>query len=1054
MSNGSPRSARAAQGRMLARCSLAVLLACAPGGAGELARSRYVFRNYGIDQGLGDLTVTCITQDRTGFLWVGTQDGLYQFDGQSFVRFGRAEGLPSSIVTDVQLGRDGSLWVGTNLGIAHRQGTRFSAYGPDRGVPPDSIPPQGIATGRDGRVYVATDHGLRVLAETRFEGFAPPATRGRITAVLASADGSIWFGDNSGKVGRLAGEKLDMWEQRDGIPHERIDALCTGRNGELWIRTAHHLIVGGGGRAGGFVERGQGLPVSSYFGSILLDRSGGLWVPTDLGLAHLDQRGWKVVGHAQGLSADSVNAVFEDREGLLWIGLAGAGLDCWMGYPAWTCVTTSEGLSNDAIWCIGRDTEGALWVGTDYGINRLDPLSGAWRAWRDTDGLGGQCVYALLPDVRGGVWAGLYPGGITYVDSRRGPIEHYDGADGLDGDRIWDMAITTDGTLWVATTEGLYRAAVSDGRRRFSSVIPPGGDRTEPFWALLIDRQGRLWAGGQRGLAVLERAQWRRLTQRDGLREDGVGYLAEAADGDLWLGYYEAIGASRLHIDGNTLHLQHFDSTNGLASDAAWALACDAQGRAWIGTNRGLNMIRGDENRRYGRADGLFWSYVNALWVDADGSVWIGTSKGLARFLTGEQPRSSEPPNVVLLSATLGRRSLPLDRPGEASYDDRTFAVAFTGLAFHKPEETIFRYRLIGLEETPTETDHREARYPMLPPGTYTFEVESRNADGLWSPEAARFEFTISPPWYRTPAALLSAVIGLIALVGAAHKIRLRRVVEQKKRLGEAVTRRTEELQKEKATVEEQSRALMAASEERRRFYAMLVHDLKNPLTPILGGLEIIESELHPESRVGIRAVEVMRNAAARLRFLIDTYVSALRTAVVDRPEMSEFRVLDMVGDLALSYGPAAQKRGLKLLINGTLVDERWALERGGCLVRAPADAIYRAVENLLSNALKYATGEIRIWIREDGDHEVGLVVENDGMTISDADKEKIFKLYEQLENAKPGSGVGLASARRQIEALGGRLLVKDVEPSGVRFEIWIPRAPDTDEKAADPRIG
>lgn len=1011
----------------------------------DLAGRRFVFRNYGTAQGLADLTVTALAQDDVGFIWVGTQDGLYRFDGQRFDRFGCDDGLPSSYVHAVHFCRDGALWVGTNLGLALRVGDRFVAYGPEKGLLAESIPPQGIASSPDGMLVVATVHGLSVMKGNEFVPVHSQPLPGRPTAVLAAGGGVIWFGDASGRVGRIAGGELEVWGAESGLPSERVDGLLLDGNGSgLWARTANHLLVRHSPDRP-FVDLSDGVPPSSYFGSLALDSAGGLWVPTDFGIAHLARGAKKcsVVGREGGLTASAVNAFLQDREGLLWCGLAGAGLDCWLGYPDWTCFTAAEGLVNESIWSISRDSAGTLWVGTDAGVSRFDPAARRWRSW--TGSLPGTCAYAMVADPRSGVWVGFYPGGVCHIDPRSGNVNTYGPGDGLLGDRVWDLMLAADGALWVATTEGLYLGSRTEGHLRFSPVAIPGANGSEAIWALLRDKEGRIWVGGQHGVSRLEGGTWRRFTTRDGLRHDDVAYLAQAGDGAIWMGYYEAVGASRLVARGEKLEIQNFDTSNGLASNSTQALICDPAGRVWIGTSRGVTLLEGGRMTSYSDVDGLVWQYVNALWGDPDGGLWIGTGKGLAHFAHARQPRTRLSPNVVLLSARLGGQIVPLERAAHVGHKEGTFEITFTGLSFRRPDETLFRYRLIGLEETSTETSLREARYPKLPPGNYAFEVSCRNSSGIWSPTPARFEFSVSSPWYRTPVAMAFACIGIVFLIVAAYRARMGHAMEIRRKLEDAVARRTEELQREKRTVEEQSQALLAASEERRRFYAMLVHDLKNPLTPIIGGLEIVESEIPQESGAGQRAIEVMRNAAARMRFLIETYVAALRTAVVeDRPELRDFRVYDMVSDLALSYGPAAQKRGLDLLIDGDLVDERWALSRGGCLVRAPADAVYRAVENLLSNALKYAATEIRLRVDETHKRQVGLIVENDGPTISDADKERIFGLYEQLDNSKPGSGVGLASARRQVEAIGGKLLVRDIAPSGVRFEIWIPRSDRT----------
>ena len=298
-----------------------------------------------------------------------------------------------------------------------------------------------------------------------------------------------------------------------------------------------------------------------------------------------------------------------------------------------------------------------------------------------------------------------------------------------------------------------------------------------------------------------------------------------------------------------------------------------------------------------------------------------------------------------------------------------------------------------------------------------------------------------------SPLALIW-IAGLAALAFGLYRLHRYRLEALRRSLARAEAEHSREQEEQKRTVDEQSQALIAAAEERRRFYAMVVHDLKNPLTPILGSLDLVEEGLRSDFAPGQRALETIRQATGRLHFLVETFTSSLRAAVYeDQPLSSEFRVWDLVSDLALSYAPAIGKRGLKLRVEGADVDRLWYPPRGGTLVRAPSNAIYRALENILNNALKYASSTIQIRVDESGER-VGILVENDGPSISDADKRRIFDLYQQLASAAAGSGIGLASARHQVQELGGEIQVDDVAPQGVRFSVWMPRVPGAPSSA------
>jgi signal transduction histidine kinase/ligand-binding sensor domain-containing protein len=1011
---------------------LALALLCVPtlGGSAEgPARPRHSFRHYGEEQGLANPMASVLLQDATGFLWVGTGEGLYRFDGRQFTGFGLADGLPSAIVDALHERPDGTLWVATSLGVARREGDRFRVYGVQQGVEEASFLPQGMADS-DGELLIANGHGLQRLQSERFVGVEVPGLAPKLRAVYPAPDGSLWLAGEAGVAVRQ-GATWTVFGRDSGLPEDRWEALVVDRQGEAWVRSPSRLFSLPKGERR-FVDRGRGLPPANSFGSLLVDSRGELWIPTDFGLAHRNADGsFEVVGKARGLTADGVLSVLEDREGLLWVGLAGAGLDCWLGYPSWTAFTTSEGLDNDAVWAVTHDASGALWVGTDAGVNRLDPRTGRWRSWGSADRLGGDCAYALRPGRPGEIWVGLFPGGVALL--REDGILVHTKADGLPDERVNDIELEPDGTLWVATSSGLARAAPAAGRRHFERVEVPEGKPDEAFWVLLRDRLGRLWAGGRRGLALLEAGHWRRFARPAGLRDENVACLADDGAGGIWGCYFEPLGALHLSASGSGFQLSHLDRTTGLASDSVQALALEGP-RLWIGTSRGVHVLEGGQLRHLGKADGLISDNVNALEVSAEGA-WLGTGRGLARYLAAAASPALPAPRVVVLEARLGGKAA---RDGaQATPDESSLEVSFAGLSFHKPEGLRFRYRLLGLDDAPVETALREVRYARLPPGSYTFEVACRNDEGTWSAQPARLAFRVLPPWYRTWPALLGGLALLVVAVLGAHRLRVRRLVAAQRELEEAVALRTAELAREKSRAELQAQELVLAADERRRVYAMVVHDLKNPLTPILGGLDFVEQGLRPDFGPGRELLDTMRRATRRMLALIESYTQTLRATSHDG--LRGLSALDLVSDLALSYGPSARRRGLALFVNGRPVDDDFAPGRGGALLDAPADRVYRVLENLMSNALKYARGEIRLLVEERADR-VLLAVENDGPVVPLAERERIFGLYSQVGDARPGTGVGLASARREVEEMRGTIGVADAPAGGPRFELTLPR--------------
>jgi len=501
---------------------------------------RQSFKFYGQDQGLSNLATECLFQDRGGYLWVGTQNGLFRYDGAVFTHFGEAEGLPSSSVDAIVETPDGVLWVGTSRGLARRRGSRFEAF--DFGERVESSGRFGLAADGEGRLYLTTIAGLLVSSQPiagvqrKFEAAPGPPT-GPAYGVYADRNGVVWYGCASA-VCRLMGGKVTIYGTKEGVPADRWDALLADRSGTVWIRSSKHLLKRPRG-GNGFEGAANPIPPIGDFGTLHTGRDGELFVPTDDGIWELSNGRWRGIGRQQGLIASATSSVLQDREGSLWIGLWGTGLARWVGRNQWEGWTHADGLSGEHVWKMTRDREGRLWVATDNGVSemRIDPETQQpiWRVWTEKDGLPSNKTRAIALAPDGGVWTGSSPGAIARIDPRTGKVKSYSLPGPQGSDRIWTLAFDRAGTLWVSTRGGLFYSRSLNGQTTFQRQDLPMGDAAETVSATLEDRQGRLWVAGTKGLARRENGVWKRFTKADGLPTTAVGFVADGHDGSIWL---------------------------------------------------------------------------------------------------------------------------------------------------------------------------------------------------------------------------------------------------------------------------------------------------------------------------------------------------------------------------------------------------------------------------------------------------------------------------------------------------------------------------------------
>ncbi|MBI3698180.1 MAG: response regulator [Acidobacteria bacterium] len=1007
---------------------------------------RYSFETYGQQEGLHNLSVSCLLQDHVGFLWVGTQNGLFRYDGKDFRAFRKDDGLPSSYIVALHETRDGTLWVGTRAGLARWTKSSFGQVG--SGAPWEILGASGITSDRQGNLYLGTGKGLFVGqragdGEVAFR-MVPPLpgeSGGAVYGVHVDPKGVVWFGCGSALC-RMEGDRVAVARREQGVPQQRWDAIATDGQGSLWIRSSRRLLVRLKG-AERFVGRDEDLPQSASFGALALDRQGRLSVPTDLGLAFREGDRWKLVGQAQGLGSDSTSCLLQDREGSLWVGMGGAGLARWIGSGQWESWTRAEGLSSETVWAIRRDATGALWVGTGNGLNRQSRGRNDWKRWTEREGLGGGQVRALVVSQDGAIWTGSNPGGVSRLDPRTGLIRRYGPKSGLAGDRIYGLLLDAENRLWVSTRSGLFRSTPIHRPLWFERQILPLTDENEMFFQTLLDHQGRLWVAASRGLALCERGAWTRFTTQDGLKTNRVAYLAEAPDGALWVGYREAHGISRVTFPGGRLRAEHFSQKNGLRSDQAIFLGVDAAGRVWYGSDNGVDVLEGGNWRHYGRSDGLVWDDCdgNAFFADAGGVVWIGTSRGLSHFRPLENPLPKVPPPVVLTSVQLGDHPQDWTKPLRVSHQESSFEVNAAGLTYLDQSATRYRYRLVGLDEEWTETGLRKVRFGHLAPGKYTYEVVARNADGLWSALPARVSFEILPPWWLTWWFRVPVLAASLLFVRVFWRRRLRRLLQEHSRLEAAVDLKTLQLLREKDRVEKQKleiEALLVEAQQASRlkgeFLANMSHEIRTPINGILGMTALaLETELNEEQRECLDTVKV--SADSLLVVLNDILDFSKIEAGRMELDPVDFSLRGCLGDAAKTLALRAQQKGLGLVCDvGPEVPE--------ALVGDPS-RLRQVLLNLIGNAVKFTeTGQVVVRAQADSGSEQEVVVRfavaDTGIGIPAHKRDLIFEAFRQADGSTTrrygGTGLGLAISSKLVALMGGQIWVESEPGCGSTF--------------------
>jgi len=759
-------------------------------------------------KGLPESSVFSILQTRDGYLWVGTGYGLARFDGIHFKTFDEtdAPGLSSGKIVKLFEDSRANLWIGTGMAgifVVSKEGKITSLIQAGTGLSGRLV---NICEDPSGAIWLSTANGrLSRYRDARLERIVDDCN-----GLVADNSGVIWVGapDKRTGQGSLIGlgpiipTPVPALQVAYEVPVGRLDYLLASKKGGYWRLSANYvqkyqqdrlerdfgsyqwrwedlaaaceddagnIIIATYGSGvfwlnfeGKFIKV-EGLP-SSYIFSLCMDREGSLWVGTDgRGLNRVRRQIFDSLAQTRGLAVTSVST---DKEGGLWVGINNGGVNYWKDGTLRE-YRKEQGLSDAYVKSVLADRAGNVWVGTLYG--KLFQLRGNQftnvESWPTID----PGVAVIHQDRQGLVWFGTGQGLIC-----RDPRKLFTNRDGLSSNTIQALADDAAGNLWIGTDAGLnvFRGG------QISSLHKTNGLPSEDIRSLYVDSDDVLWVGTASGLARYDGTKWTRYLKETGLLSNPVGYLMEDSEHYLWLGTL----AGLVRVNKNEL--------NDFARGSIHTIA----------------------SRAYGVEDGLPTSQCSAgsqpaAAVTAEGTLWFPTIQGLVSVRPDQiRPNTNPPPvriEVVKVHGKLQnsnnfRATPPMAitiRPREEGLE-----IDYTSLNLAAPERARFRHRLalIGHEAAWWEAGNvRVAQYSTLPPGEYQFQVTACNEDGIWNLTGSSLAVSVLPPFWRTSWFIILTTLCLLGMVvGLVHYASTQRLQRQV-----GLLRQQEVLEKERARI-------------------------------------------------------------------------------------------------------------------------------------------------------------------------------------------------------------------------------------------------------------
>ncbi|MBS0557839.1 MAG: response regulator [Proteobacteria bacterium] len=1035
---------------------IAAALAAAPADAAPL-KATPSFRVLDASDGLPSSTVWKLAQDRDGYIWIGTADGLARYDGVDFRVYRNdpndAASLAGADVTALIVDRDNRLWCGgeeAGLNVLDRNRGGFAHFRHDDKNPASLAGNDvwAIAQTRDGAIWAGgyamgldrLDESARSFTHFRHDaGNDASLASDNVLALRGDVSGRLWIGTDAG---------IDVRGTDGRFRHVDVSKLPGGGgiNAAAFLETPEGMLAGtrrGLLRIGAdFVARvleDARLPDPVVY-ALAADVDDAVWIGTREGLARRAQDGRLDVYAANAAVAGSLpgKKVFDalrDREGGLWFASTSGGAAYlpaqWRRFALFrNDPRDAASLSGNRVQGLAADAHGRVWsVNLDGGIDRLDPSSGRIERFATRWSAPETALWSVLAARDDRVWIGHAHGLRVYggtdgkfvdlpVDARR--------RDALAPGIVDLLAQAPDGAIW-ASANGGGLARVDAATLAITRYDEDDGLRSTDIGQIGFAPDGSLLVAGAAGMDRFD-ARVQRFAALAGAPAQRVLAFAFAEDGTLWMHAIGALAHFR-YADGSLTALERIDARGGWPALTAGGMHTDARGRVWVASARGLWRLDPSTRgvRRFGVGDGLASAEFNRapLLKRGDGTIFGGTLAGIVGFDPQHIVDDAESPTPRLDRLVVRRDGRDVDLPVatdaiELGWKDRDLRITARALAYADPAAQRYQWKLDGLDAEWVEGNARgEREYAQLPSGAYALRVRGASGAGAWSEPGSALSLRVgAPPWARPWAWAIYALAGVLALLAVlrAYRLRLKR-------------RHAWELAQQQRAFAEH------ASAAKSEFLATMGHEIRTPMTGVLGMTELLlRTRLDDTQKDYAQAIRT--SGQLMLRLVNDSLDLARIEAGKLQLDIAPFDLRALLRQVQALAQPQAAQRGLAWQLSIEDAAPRW--------LQGDALRIEQILLNLVNNAIKFTShGGIELAAMRGADGGIVFRVSDSGPGIAAAERERLFRRFEQADGPqrRSGSGLGLAICRELVARMGGTLELDSAPGRGSTFRVFLPLA-------------
>ena len=1033
----------------------------------------FKFQHFTSSKGLSQRSVMAILQDKKGYVWFGTRDGLNKFDGNKFVVYRHnsqdKNSLSNNYIQAIFQDSKGSLWIGTQDGL--------NQYNPDQNNfiqykysdSNNSIQANIIwdIIQLDGTtIWVATSNGIsqvniktKKITKLKITSNNSDILKNNTRYFLKTKDGNLWICNTQDivvyhpKKGFVKKYKFPVNRNLAKYSQDRPTLFQDVKN-TIWLGYEKGLAQFDP-KLGSFVDyKFQGKKaIGSAIRSICEDLSGNLWIGSYSGIYifNAEHTVLKNIVHDAknntSLCQNSIYKILCDSRGDMWIGTWADGVDYFNKdndvFKEISFGDSNTQLNYKIVSGMTEDKNGNLWIGTEGGgLNFYNRKTKKFTYYKNEpnnkNSISANNIKSVINDREGNIWVGIHDGGVNYFNPNHFPyqfnkIDFPKASDtSLQSYKVLTLFNDVNGNIWIGTLTGglliydTHRKKISQIHKDSRTIMSIVQTKNPDF--LLI--------GGSNGIEKININTKERTQINIHKKEDSKNSLVFV--NSIYIDNYNLYW---IGTEGQGLFLynplrretKNFGIKEGLPNDIIYGVLSDNNGNMWISTNYGISRLNvlSNQFKNYNQWDGLQGNEFNygAFLKTSNNELFFGGTNGITYFNPSDIRKNTFVPVIDINNIDVNNE--PYQKITDAlqevrlKYDQNNFSIDFTALNFRQSEKNEFSYILEGNDKKWNYVgNQRKAVYTNIPEGNYVFKVKGSNNDGVWNEEGDTFKIKILPaPWKTWWAYLIyfSLSFGLISYIRKILLLRIKEKNELKK----------ERLEKEK---------LEELNELKLRLFTNVSHDFRTPLTLIIAPLEKMIEEKMGNSYIRQQHDIMYRNS----RMLLQLINQILDFRKSDSGKLSLLAskndIVPFIEDIKKSFEGLAKEKNINFQFNASSKNIEVWFDR---------EKMKKILFNLLSNAFKFTVDDNDIIInvskttkQEDSINikYVKIDVINYVNVIPPEHIKLIFERFYQLDQKKMelGSGIGLSLTKSLVNLHKGEIIVNSSETNGTCFSVYL----------------